>query len=127
MIRKSSIVIVAISALWLAASSLSAESGSTKCEVRITEPKEGQEVAGNITVRGTATIPPGCHLWTFARRVSPYRTANVWWPQGEGTVDPATGKWEMPATIGIPQDVGYEFDLTAAVFNEAQHIRLLSD
>lgn len=127
MIRKSSIPIVALSALWLAASSLSAESGSTRCEVRITEPKDGREVGGNITIRGTATISPDLHLWTFARRVSPYRTANVWWPQGEGTVDPATGKWEMPAAIGVPDDVGYEFDVTAAVFHEAQHIKLLND
>lgn len=127
MIRRSSIPINALSALWLAASSLYAEGGSAKCEVRITEPQDGREVGGNITIRGTATIPPGLHLWTFARRVSPYRTLNVWWPQGEGTVDPATGKWEMPAALGIPEDVGFEFDVTAAVFSNAQHIRLIND
>lgn len=128
MIRKSLIPICALFGLcWSATSLIAAESGTAKCEVRITEPKEGQEVGGNITVRGTATISPSFHLWTFARRVSPYRTLNVWWPQGEGTVDPATGKWEMPAALGIPEDVGFEFDVTAAVFSDAQHVRLLSD
>jgi hypothetical protein len=127
MIRKSSIAVVALSALWLAASSLANESNSTKCEVRITEPKDGQEVGGNITIRGTATISPNLHLWIFARRVSPYRTADVWWPQGKSTVDPATGKWEMPATIGVPDDVNHLFDITAAAFYEAQHVKLLSD
>ena len=127
MIRTSSIAIVTLIALGLAAPLLSVESGSPKCEVRITEPKDGQEVGGSITVRGTATISPGLRLWIFARRVSPYRTVNKWWPQGEATVDPATGKWEMPgATIGNEKDVNFEFDVTAAAFNQAQHNTLLN-
>jgi hypothetical protein len=128
MIRKSSIAIVALSALGLAAPSLSVESSSIKCEVRITEPNDGQAVGGNITIRGTATISPDLHLWAFVRRVKPYRTADVWWTQGEITFDPTTPeKWEMPATIGNEKDVGYEFDVAVAAFNQAQHIRLLSD
>lgn len=103
-----------------------AQKATTKCEVRITEPSAGQEVAARVNVRGTAKFAPGLHVWTFARRVATYRTLRVWWPQGEGTVDNSTGAWETSASIGVPEDVGYQFDVAAAVFDQKEHLQLIN-
>lgn len=95
------------------------------CAVRVLEPRPGQEVESRIVVTGSASIPAGHHhLWVFARRVD-FRLAALWWPQGEGTFDASNGRWSVVTTLGGFQDVGWEFELTAAVFTQQQQQELL--
>jgi len=103
---------------WAPASVATSAAG---CTVAITEPRPGQEVAGRTDAAGKATLPPNYHLWLFARRVS-YRPLELWWPQGEAVVE--QGTWKMPVSIGAPEEIGGEFDVTAAVFDQEQHLKL---
>lgn len=91
------------------------------CVLQVREPRSGQEVASGVSVEGIASLPPGQHLWVFARRVN---FKPLWWPQGEALVDPNSGKWKVFATIGAPQDVGWDFDVAVAVFATEEHLQL---
>ena len=90
-------------------------------EVTIEEPRDGLEVGLIVTVKGTATIPSGTHIWVLARRVD---FDGFWWPQGEGRINPTTQKWRATATLGEPQDVGWDFDIAVIVVDEENHIKL---
>lgn len=116
-----SLRVVTLLILLLASVSGPVRSGDFRCEVRVLEPRPGQEMASRITIAGNAVIPDGHHLWVFARRID-FRP--LWWAQGEGTFDGSTGNWSAFATLGGPEDVSWDFELTAAVVTREQHLKL---
>ena len=85
----------------------------------ITNPNnDGTEVRRSLVVEGTASIPSGTHLWVLVRRED---FEGLWWPQGEGIIDPISKKWKVPVQFGIPDDIGWHFDLVAIVVDNSQH------
>lgn len=108
---------------------VAAHSGNSRsksaCLIKLAEPREGQQVGQSVTVKGTATIPAGGHLWVFARREN-FEDQDVWWPQAEGRIDPKTGEWKVSASIGGRQDIGWSFDIAVAVFEEDDNLELKS-
>src|SRR4051812_19975205 len=70
------------------------------CEVTNTGPSIGARVGADALVTGTATIPPGLHLWAFAHR----RGLAIWWPQGAGATEVQRGTYQVLVTLGGPQD-----------------------
>ncbi len=98
------------------------ETSSDRFVIHVTNPeRDGLEVGKGILVSGTAELPAGYHLWVFARRVN---FEGRWWPQNEGRINPRTGAWRVYANLGEEQDIGWEFDLAIAAFDEDGHIRL---
>jgi hypothetical protein len=95
------------------------------CLIKVAEPRDGQQAGQSVTVRGTATLPAGGHLWVFARRED-FGDQDVWWPQAEGRIDSKTGEWRVSATIGMLRDIGWSFDIAVAVFEESNNLELKS-
>jgi hypothetical protein len=123
--RKGLSCLLSALALLLGAATAAAQAGAANCKVELTEPETGQVIPGEMIITGTAVLPPGHHLWAFVRPVLNFRTLGKWWPQGEGGVEDSNGRWELPATFGSPQkNIGHKFDVTAAVFDPAQHFKL---
>lgn len=90
--------------------------------VKITDPsRDGIEVKKGMTVKGTASLPSGYHLWVLARRSD---FEGVWWPQGEGKIDPQTHEWMVSVTFGGPQDIGWDFEIAVIFVKEEDHIVL---
>ena len=90
--------------------------------VQISDPtRDGIEVKKGMTVKGTANIPSGYHVWILVRRID---FEGFWWPQNEGKIDPRSHDWKVFVTIGQEQDIGWEFDIIAIVVNEKDHIEL---
>jgi hypothetical protein len=104
-----------------AAAPLAAQEQPASCEIEILEPQPGQQVGSRITVYATATLPAGHHVWVFARRIDfePH-----WWPQGEMSLKPESGKWRGFASIGVSLDVGWDFNVAVAVFASQEHLQL---
>ncbi|HEX7181354.1 MAG TPA: hypothetical protein VF756_05885 [Thermoanaerobaculia bacterium] len=121
--RKRVLLVISLLALTLDSGPVWTEQSVADCQIQVTEPTLGQEVAGRAKVEGTAKIPADHHLWVFARHES-FRELDVWWPQREGSVAPDTGKWKVSATLGGPQDLGDEFDVAVAVVAEQQDMRI---
>lgn len=87
--------------------------------VKITDPaRDGIEVKRGMTVRGTASLPSGYHLWVLAHRRD---FKKFWWPQGEGEIDPQTHEWMVAVTFGGPQDIGWDFEIEAIVVKGQAH------
>ena len=62
--------------------------------VSVTAPaRDGESVGPQMVVRGVAKLPPSQHIWVLVHRIKGYE--RVWWPQGEGEVDPVDGSWEV--------------------------------
>ena len=99
--------------------------GAAGCMFDVDEPRSGTAVGRGVYVEGTASLPPGRHLWVLARHES-FRARQVWYPQGEGIVDPATGRWKVFATVGEIRDIPSEFDVVVAVFDQKEHLALSS-
>jgi hypothetical protein len=120
-------LLFALSFLTLVLSALAVHGGSSgprpACLIKLAEPHGGQQVGQSVTVKGTATIPAGGHLWVFARREN-FEDQDVWWPQAEGRVDPKSGEWKVSATLGEPRDIGWSFDIAVAVFKEDDNLEL---
>jgi hypothetical protein len=93
-----------------------------EANVQILDPsRDGAEVRRTYIVRGSASIPSGTHLWVLSRRED---FEGIWWPQGEGKVDPTSGEWRVSVTFGNQDDVGWNFDIAAIVVTEQNHIIL---
>lgn len=108
--------------LWLSSPNLlPGQDQEPGCSITIAAPRPGQEVAAQLEATGTAKVPLGQHLWLFARRAS-YRSLELWWPQGEASLE--AGHWEVLVSIGEARDIGEDFDVTAAVFAQEQHMKL---
>lgn len=106
--------------LWAAGARGVGESAAS-CVFHVLEPYPEREVGAGVAVEGIALLPPGHHLWVFARRAD---FAPLWWPQGEGVPDPSSGRWKVLASIGVPRDAGRDFDLAVAVFAGEESARL---
>lgn len=92
------------------------------CRVEFTEPKQGDSVSNEGDVKGTATVPPGKHLWIFAHR----RGLALWWPQGGGPAQIDKEKWMTVVTYGQDRDRGSEFEVAAVVLEEREHADMLN-
>jgi hypothetical protein len=111
---------VAASIAYLVASAIGALSQENR--IQILDPaRDGTEVRRTLVVKGSASIPSGTHLWILTRRED---FEGIWWPQGEGKVDPATGDWKVSATFGTQDDVGWNFDIAAVLVTDQSHIIL---
>ena len=75
-----------------------------------------------MLVQGTATLVPGDYLWVLAHRVEGFK--DLWWPQGEGEVDPIKNTWRVHVTFGQSRDIGYEFEIAAVTVREREHRQL---
>lgn len=84
-------------------------------------PRDGMPVGKGMTVTGTASVPSGYHVWVLARRID---YEDVWWPQGEGKIDPSTKEWKVAVTFGQEEDIKWDFQIAVMVFNEEGHIIL---
>lgn len=88
----------------------------------ITDPAQaGAEVGLSKAVKGTASIPSGCHVWVL---ISPEDFDGQWWPQGEGVVNPKTRGWTVRVNFGQKDDVGRTFSVAAIVVDDQEHIKL---
>lgn len=121
MIWRASIPVTCLLTLVVAVAPASNRTGEPGCRVEITDPRAGQEVAGRISVKGTASRSPGTYLWIFLRR---WDFEPLWWPQGEALWDEEKQAWRGFATLGKRVDVGWEFDLMVAGVGPEEHLRL---
>jgi hypothetical protein len=88
--------------------------------VTISDPaQDGVEVGLSKTVKGEASIPSGHHVWVLVHRVD---FKGMWWPQGEGVIDPKTKEWKVQVTFGEAVDVGRDFEIAAIAVNNQEHI-----
>lgn len=91
--------------------------------VKFTAPaRDGVKVGKEVDVKGTATIPDGNHLWVLVHRVKGFKT--LWWPQGEGEIDPVTKEWDVRVSFGGPQDIGQDFEIAAVTVDNEAHLKL---
>lgn len=89
--------------------------------VIITSPKEGDNVGNRIVVKGTSEIHDGSQIWVLAHLKL---LANQWWPQPKPIVD-GNGNWQALAYIGAPQDIGFDFEIVAATFDDEAQAEIL--
>lgn len=89
--------------------------------VTITSPKEGNNVGNRIVVKGTYEIHDGSQIWVLAHLKL---LANQWWPQPKPIVD-GNGNWQALAYIGAPQDIGFDFEIVAATFDDEAQAEIL--
>ncbi|MCK4730968.1 MAG: hypothetical protein KAT65_00790 [Methanophagales archaeon] len=85
--------------------------------VKITSPKEGDEVPVSTPVSGTFSgeLPEGLYMWVV---INPHPSPGQWWPQG-GRIDPWKGQWNVLAGLGREkEDIGKEFDIAVILVNE---------
>lgn len=105
--------VAAMLALWLAAWS---SSGQPSMAVKVERPQPGEGVGAEVAARGVATVPADHNLWLLARQ-TPF--APLWWPQRPPTLDPSSGRWHGTVAVGVPGDVGADFDIAVAVADAA--------
>jgi hypothetical protein len=89
------------------------------CEVRITKPAEGSQVAGTALISGTATLPTNGHLWIFAHQVG----FNGYWPQGGGPAQLTGRDWDVFVYFGQRGIYG-RFEVIAMVVDDQTHRNL---
>lgn len=100
-----------------------ANASAGKVTISITQPAAGATVDHHVVmVRGVAPVKGSEHVWLLARR---YDFAPLWWPQREVAVDPQSGRFEGPVTLGGPQDAGWDFDIAAVLADAQAHTQLL--
>ncbi len=92
---------------------------ASACDVTVTTPNTGDRAGADVLVSGKATVPAGNALWAFAHR----KGLAVWWPQGGGAVL-KSGEYSVLVTLGVPQDVGAEFEIVVQVVDSAESARL---
>ncbi|MDP3014568.1 MAG: hypothetical protein Q8M92_10015, partial [Candidatus Subteraquimicrobiales bacterium] len=89
--------------------------------VAITDPREGDAVGGRIVVRGTSEIHDRSHVWVL---VHLRLLSGQWWPQTRPVVD-ENGNWQALAYIGVPEDIGFDFEIVAATFDAQAEAEIL--
>ena len=92
---------------------LSAGAG-VRFRLRIDFPVNSTVVDGEITVKGTAILPPETHVWLLARR----QDAEGWWPQGAAAIYVENRQWEHPCSFGTAADSGRLFEIAALAVNQ---------
>jgi len=118
--RNHTIFTVAASIAYLIASTIGVLAQETKIQI-LAPGRDGTEVRKSFIVKGSASIPSGTHLWVLTRRED---FEGLWWPQGEGKVDPTSGEWKVSATFGTQDDVGWNFEITVILVDDQSHIIL---
>jgi hypothetical protein len=88
-----------------------------KGELKITNPHEGFECGTQLRVEGKSQIYPGRYLWLFVHRSD----LPGWWPQNSAIKIKPDGSWMQGAYIGVPADVGFDFEIKAIWINDAAH------
>jgi hypothetical protein len=110
---------IALNLLW--PGSISAQE---TCKIQIEFPSKGTKVDLKGSIRGTAVVPPGMHLWVFAQREGQHN----WWPQGGGhvKVKGSEGKWVVDTTYGDEsdpsKDKGANFNITAVILEDESRL-----
>ena len=107
--------------LGLAVGAAAQDKPKVSITISVPEQEKGTQVGCSLAIEGTAALPGGQHLWVFSRRAD---FEGVWWPQGEGKVDPKTLRWSVQVTFGEAQDVGKDFDIAAVSVTESEHAKL---
>lgn len=90
------------------------------CAVTIVSPRAGELAAADVVVRGTATIPTAFRLWIFAHR----RGLAIWWPQGGGAAVLEQHQFAVHVSLGIPQDIGSEFEIKAQILDASESAKI---
>jgi hypothetical protein len=95
-----------------------AEKGLGTFSIQVLNPQEGENVERTYIARGTASIPSGTHLWVLTRRED---FEGLWWPQAEAKINQENNEWKVSVTFGIPEDIGWEFDIAIIVVTDNNH------
>lgn len=85
--------------------------------IKITSPKEGDEVPVSTIVSGTFSgeLQEGQYIWVV---INPHPSPGQWWPQG-GRINPWKGQWNVQVWLGREkEDTGKEFDIAVILVNE---------
>jgi hypothetical protein len=121
--RQATIALIALPACFYPLTVTAQQPGAGRVTVSIAQPATGSTVDHHVvTVRGAAPGKSNEHVWLLARRKD---FAPLWWPQREVAVDPQSGRFEGPVTLGGPQDVGWDFDIAAVLADAQAHTQLL--
>jgi hypothetical protein len=117
--RVAGVVAALMLAFWLWAGNYWAGQ-DRECDVKITDPdRDSREVGWKALVKGTASVPPGNHLWVLVRVTPGFE--EVWWPQDEGIVYQRSRQWQVYVTFGDRRDIGRDFEIAAIVVSEKEH------
>lgn len=115
----------ALALFLLSASQLSSSSAADE-SLSVSQPARDNTSAGcQVVIRGRAILKPGHHVWIVAARKN-FADLGLIWLQGEAEVDPTTGDYLLPVTLGVPDDVGSTFRVSAAILDDATHNRMRS-
>lgn len=90
--------------------------------VEITDPPSDGAPVGNImTMKGTATLHSGNHLWLLIRRSN---STSEWRPLSEIEIIPGTRLWEVSVAIGNLGITGDEVTVAVVAVDEQGHSKL---
>lgn len=82
----------------------------TACAIH--QPTAGQQVGREVQATGTARVTAGQHAWLVARRSD---FAPHWWLQRRLQVSERTPEWRSVAALGVPHDIGWDFDIAVVI------------
>jgi len=85
--------------------------------------RDGASASCRVNVEGRASLEAGEHVWLFVARKN-FADLGLVWLQGEAEVDPSTRAFSLPVMLGIPEDIGSSFRISAGVVDDATHNRL---
>src|SRR5436305_1189311 len=89
---------------------------ATQCSIEILSPKQGEHVTESSLIKGRGQVPAGKDLWVFVH----VKGLALWWPQGAGPAVWEDRNWEVLGYFGGPQDIGRDFEISAAVLDPDQ-------
>ena len=112
--RRLFVAVICISSLGLPFAALAQKQGEKGCTVEFSEPKQGSSVSGEGKASGTATFPPGKHLWIFAH----IQGLALWWPQCGGPAQIEKDRWVCHVVYGQNRDSGSDFEVAAVVLDD---------
>jgi hypothetical protein len=88
--------------------------------VKILLPMDYQAVGFRTIVKGTAQILDDSEIWVL---VHPKFMTDQWWPQPKPIID-GKGNWEAMVYLGVPQDIGYDFEIAVATFSKQEAAKI---
>lgn len=89
--------------------------------LKISSPKNSEKVGAKVIVKGTSSIKDGSHIWILAHVKL---LQDQWWPQPKPVVDDK-GNWQALCYIGVPQDIGLDFEIAVAAFGKGAEAEML--
>jgi len=108
------VAVVCIASLVSPFAALAQKQGEKSCTAEFSEPRQGSSVSGQGKASGTATFPPGKHLWIFAH----IQGLALWWPQCGGPAQIEKDRWVCQVTYGQERDRGSDFEVAAVVLDD---------